>query len=151
MEAPQHHRVARMPHRPTLVLVAVLVLTALATPAHAADHPLEATDAACYDDATTTLEMVECAGESYERWDRELNLQYKRLMDVLPPEGQQALRESQRKWIAFRDAEFAFIDSAYSQRQGTIYRPLHMEARTAIVKARAQQLTVQSYLLDSAL
>lgn len=129
-------------------------LLLLAAPAHAhteADHALDASDAACYDGAVTTVDMVECAGESYERWDRELNLQYKRLMAVLSPEGQEALRESQRKWIAFRDAEFAFIDGAYRNRQGTMYRPMHIEARTAIVKARAKQLTMQSFLLEGEL
>ena len=129
-------------------LLLSLGLAALASPAHAADHPLEAADAACYDDAMTTVAMVECAGASFDRWDAELNRQYKRLMALLAPEEQQALRDSQRKWIAFRDAEFAFMAAAHSRMQGSMYQPLHVEARKELVKARALQLASQAAVLD---
>ncbi len=129
------------------ILASLLLLVA---PAHAADHPLEAADAACYDDAVTTLAMVECAAASYDRWDDELNRQYKRLTALLSPEEQQALRDAQRKWIAFRDAEFAFIAATHSRMQGSMYQPLHMEARKELVKARALQLASQVAVLDDA-
>ena len=123
-------------------------LAALANPVQAADHPLEAADAACYDEAMTTVAMVECAAASFDRWDDELNRQYKRLMALLSPDEQQALRDSQRKWIAFRDAEFAFIATTHSRMQGSMYQPLHMEARKELVKARALQLASQVAVLD---
>lgn len=134
-----------MPHLRPLILVGLLLA---AVPAHAADHPLEAADAACYEDAMTTMAMIECAGASYDRWDAELNRQYKRLMALLSPEEQQALRDAQRKWIAFRDAEFTLIDGLYGRMQGSMYRPMHVEARKELVKARALQLTSQAVLLD---
>lgn len=136
-----------MPHLRPLILAGLLFAAA---PAHAADHPLEAADAACYKSAMTTVDMVECASDSYARWDAELNRQYKRLMALLSPEEQQALRDAQRKWIAFRDAELALIDGLYGRMQGSMYRPMHVEARKELVKARALQLTSRADLLDEA-
>lgn len=42
-------------------------------------------------------------------WDKELNRAYKALMSNLSTEKQNQLRTSQRKWIEFRDAEFALL------------------------------------------
>jgi uncharacterized protein YecT (DUF1311 family) len=41
--------------------------------------------------------------------DEELNKAYRLLMSKLPRSQQQALRDSQRKWLAFRDVEVQFI------------------------------------------
>ena len=44
----------------------------------------------------------------YELWDRELNIQYRRLQGVLDEEGRKKLTESQRDWIKFRDSTIEF-------------------------------------------
>ena len=59
--------------------------------------------------AQTTLDYVE-AYAAYERFlDQELNNAYGQLMTHLDKALRQALRNSQRKWLEYRDAEFDFI------------------------------------------
>lgn len=74
--------------------------------------------------ATTMIQMTQCAQQRYEAADLELNATYKtcvatmRNMGDIPglriskaelPEAR--LRESQRKWLAYRDANCAFYRS----------------------------------------
>jgi hypothetical protein len=42
-------------------------------------------------------------------WDNELNRVYRVLLNKLSEEKQKQLRNSQRKWIEFRDAEFKLL------------------------------------------
>ena len=69
------------------------------------------------DDAMSNLEMRQCADAEYRAADKELNSVYQRALKFLretygPAEIKQAggqdpaadLRDAQRKWVAFRDA-----------------------------------------------
>lgn len=85
---------------------------------------------------------------SSDIWDRELNIYYKKLMNVLGKKEKQLLRTSQRTWIKERDQSIKFISSLldieYEGKSGTMY--LLMRAGDAdslkmpIVKHRALQL-----------
>lgn len=64
--------------------------------------------------AVTTFDLNECADLDYKAADRRLNEAYHQALARidklgLPPEGlrayRQALQDTQRKWIPFRDAE----------------------------------------------
>lgn len=52
-----------------------------------------------------TYAMVECSGAELDRQDARLNQAYKMVMDRLPRRRKTALRTSQRRWIAMRDAD----------------------------------------------
>ncbi|MFA7691644.1 MAG: DUF1311 domain-containing protein [Candidatus Hydrogenedentes bacterium] len=52
----------------------------------------------------TTLGMRIAAGESFEKADEELNAVYKELMASLDTAQQDAVRQAQRAWIAYKDA-----------------------------------------------
>jgi len=52
-----------------------------------------------------------CAANAYVRADTELNATYQRLLSQLDAEAQEKLRRAQRAWIAFRDADAAFVYS----------------------------------------
>ena len=59
--------------------------------------------------AQSQAEMNHQAAKDFEKADAELNSAYAALMAKLPDaEGKEKLKESQRAWIAFRDAEAAF-------------------------------------------
>ncbi len=47
-------------------------------------------------------------------WDKRLNQVYRKLMIKLSPKQRKLLRESQRKWLQYRDREFKFIESFYT-------------------------------------
>ena len=55
--------------------------------------------------AQTTVDMVTCSQQSYNRADAELNRVYKRLRATLDDQGKTLLRDAQRAWIKYRDAE----------------------------------------------
>lgn len=87
----------------TVATVAAVVLgTAVALPAAAADCSRARTQAA----------LDDCVGGDSARADDVLNLLYKQVMGRLDNDGKQGLRDAQRAWLKFRDAHCAFIGSA---------------------------------------
>ncbi len=58
--------------------------------------------------AQTTAEMKYEVAAAYEQADKAMNAAYQKLMGVLNDEGKKRLRETQRAWIAFRDAQAGF-------------------------------------------
>jgi uncharacterized protein YecT (DUF1311 family) len=101
---------------------------------------VEAADKACMDKASSTASMSECADTSYKRWDQELNRVYGALHGKLNAPAQAALKESQRQWLAYRDAENKTIGAVYHMMQGTMYVPMRASDAAEIVKARVKQL-----------
>ncbi|HEX2843245.1 lysozyme inhibitor LprI family protein [Hyphomicrobium sp.] len=88
-----------------LPLAACLSLSASAL----ADDPIDCTD------PSTTYEMNFCSDKSFNEADAKLNATYKKVLahiaasDLEPPydpaSWEKAMRESQRAWVAFRDAD----------------------------------------------
>lgn len=70
----------------------------------------------------STHGMVACIGAETEVWDGMLNADYARLMEMLDPAQQAALREAQRAWIASRDLDCAMphviVDGTMAQPWG---------------------------------
>lgn len=95
----------------TLVAAGLLVLAlANVAPARSEDDPpIDCTN------AMATHEMNACAEKDLEKADAELNAVYKKALAAIPEMAtdepydakswETALRESQRAWVAFRDAE----------------------------------------------
>lgn len=73
---------------------------------------LAATD--CLQTAQTQAEMTQCAGQKYKAADARLNQQYQALVSRLAerPDQKTQLVTTQRRWLAFRDAECRFTASA---------------------------------------
>ncbi len=122
-------------------LLAVMLLAgAFAGPALADDDQIDADLEACLDGEMSTQGMVECYGAAYEAWDAALNEAYATLMDTLSEEEATALRDAQRAWIRFRDAESAFLASLLTPDRGTIMRITVNAAMTDLVKQRTLAL-----------
>lgn len=66
------------------------------------------------DSAATQTELNQCTAQAYQAADDELNAVYQTLVSSLlgNPASLEKLREAQRAWIGFRDAECAFESSA---------------------------------------
>lgn len=92
----------------------------------------------------------------YEMWDRELNTYYQKLLRLLDDESKTQLRDSQRKWIAMRDASIEFnsglLDRKYTE-PGTMYHAMRAAdadaAITPLIKNRALSLKRWVDSLDS--
>lgn len=65
--------------------------------------------------AETTAGQQDCLTRAYDAWDRELNKAYGELMRRAGREEAGRLREAQRRWIAYRDGERAYLDLRYSR------------------------------------
>jgi uncharacterized protein YecT (DUF1311 family) len=87
--------------------------------------------------------MAACAYTAEEAWDARMNAAYRKLLDVLDADARDKQREAQRRWVAFRDAEFEAI-AARNGTGGTLDGVLIAGERLALVKRRALDLA-QSY------
>jgi hypothetical protein len=56
-------------------------------------------------EGSSTVGMVECTGDAIRACDKRLNEVYQQVMAGLDPKSQELLRASQRRWVAFREAE----------------------------------------------
>ena len=121
----------------------LLLLSLLSFPALAADpDPLDAALDACLakPEALSTPGMVECTDEAIQAWDKRLNEVYKRVMADLDPKSRELVRASQRRWVAFREAEHEAMGGPWRQDRGTIIRVLTVNADLSAIKERVQEL-----------
>jgi uncharacterized protein YecT (DUF1311 family) len=132
-------------------LAAGLLFSLALSPALAEDQggsdedPIDTALSQCLDapDGQSTQGMVECLGTAYDAWDKALNEAYKGLMDSLEPAQKDALKASQRQWIAYRDSEQKFLQTLVTPDAGTIMRVTTNQAMVDMVKARV--LLLRSY------
>jgi uncharacterized protein YecT (DUF1311 family) len=94
----------------------------------------------CIDNNPSTQGVIHCAGIAEEAWDKEMNQYYNLLMDVLKEDEKIKLKDSQLKWVAFRDSEFDFSGTMYYNLGGTMWLVANADKRVDIVKARALEL-----------
>ncbi|MEP7455941.1 lysozyme inhibitor LprI family protein [Phyllobacterium sp. SB3] len=88
----------------------------------------------------TTSGMVECTHNAYLAYDKQLNDVYKKALASVDKESADKIRESQRKWIAWRDAQRAADSGAWRADRGTL-ASLDIESfNVDAIKARVQQL-----------
>ena len=88
--------------------------------------------------AQSQAEMNRQAAKDFEKADADLNSTYAALMAKLPDaESKRKLKESQRAWIAFRDAEAAF--AADQVRAGSAAPVLRSASMTQTTEQRIRQ------------
>ncbi|CTQ33556.1 lysozyme inhibitor LprI family protein [Jannaschia rubra] len=112
------------------------------------------------DNGYTTMGMAECTNLETAEWDRLLNIEYRRLRDqweALDVEAagtsigagidrSDALRDAQRAWIAFRDADCA---ARYAQYQdGTIRTTIATGCHLSHTARRTLELAAMGRGLD---
>jgi uncharacterized protein YecT (DUF1311 family) len=114
---------------PALVLIAMVHCEAVAQQAHKKNP--------C-DNAQTQAEMDECSAREYRAADQKLNKLYADLSSKLEPERLAKLKETQRAWIKFRDADCEF--QAYLNKGGTIYPVVYNGCLTDNANNRIKQL-----------
>jgi uncharacterized protein YecT (DUF1311 family) len=105
--------------------------------------PIAARYSAVYDGcmrkAVSTLDMLECAGKETDRWDARLNRAYQSRMASLNDRQRRALKQAEKAWILFREADCAAyqdeewgtisrIDASQCFLRRTVERALELEA-----------------------
>lgn len=87
-------------------LPAIAVMT-LSAGAQAANDGYRTSYNACMDGVT--MNILDCMGSETEQQDARLNQNYKAAMQALTPAQQTQLREAQRLWIKFRNADCTLL------------------------------------------
>lgn len=120
--------------------------------------PLPANAQSRCDDEYDTAAIVSCLQLDFEAEDRRLNDRYRRLAammrasdvsaasDATPAIGEQRLREAQRAWIRFRDAECRL--TGHAMIGGSQAAILEAGCRTARTRERVGQLDNLLVLFD---
>lgn len=85
----------------------------------------------------STVEMVECLNAQRAHWDKELTITYQRLMKAAPPRQRTLLRDAERAWIKYRDANCAY----YAGGEGTIARINAAACLRDMTQKRAEELS----------
>ncbi|MDQ1196421.1 lysozyme inhibitor LprI family protein [Agrobacterium sp. SORGH_AS 787] len=99
-------------------------------------------------DPQTQMEMTQCAGEDYDKADKELNTQYRKLRAILVERdkaaddhskgAEEALIAAQSAWIVFRDANCDF--EGFQARAGTMEPQPVLSCLAAMSRARTNDL-----------
>src|SRR5215469_15192927 len=147
-----------------LCLLSALLLSAAALPASpivsGADEPKENAENSGAPDLTYPLDeflqrclaepnhgstagQVECTNQARQRWDDEMNQDYRQLAGHLGVKTQALLREAQRRWLHYRDADQVLIDAVYELTQGTMFAPMQAYSHLRLVRERS--LMLKSY------
>ena len=126
-----------------LILLGLLLGTAWGAPKV---HPIDGAYQKDLARDSSTAGTVEASNRAAAKWDRELNRVYKALMAQLGPEARQKLQASQRRWLAYRDAERtavgAMAGDLYEQNGGgTLWGMVAAVRSMEILRARALELT----------
>lgn len=89
--------------------------------------------------AQTQADMNAEARADFVQADAELNKTYEALLRKLPDaDGKEKLKQSQRAWLAFRDAEAAFAGD--QARGGSMAPTIRYETKTELTEQRIKQL-----------
>jgi uncharacterized protein YecT (DUF1311 family) len=123
-----------------LPILVALALVVAAPPLRAETAPAEGASEETCNDAKSTTEIVQCLATQTAIWDRRLNTAYQKLLASLPPRQRERLRNAQRLWVQFRDANCAYFASG----QGSITRIEAGQCMLRLTAARAQELEEQT-------
>ena len=98
----------------------------------------------------TQLEINQCAQQEFERSDQQLNVTYQALIKKMQhdPRYVERLREAQRQWIKYRDAELdaMFVCAEENVRicWGSMFDLLYSNAKSDLTRERTHRL--QGYI-----
>jgi len=112
------------------------------------EHPIDREVSALLERDPSTAGQVRAFEKGIELWDAELNRTYKVLSAKLGEDGRQKLKDAQRAWLAFRDAECRRTNQLYSDKEGTMFISMSAASRMELVKARALELAHSIEILE---
>ena len=105
---------------------------------HSASPRLSATNAQCMTQSEgVTAKMLDCMGAETQSQDQQLNAAYKKLIAGLVPARQQALKNTQRAWLKYRELNCGFYADPDG---GSMARIQANDCFLQMTAARAQEL-----------
>lgn len=108
------------------------------------EHLIEKALNDCLEKDSSTHGMIGCFDKATKAWDEELNRIYGKLKPLLSEAEQAQLKDAEKKWLAYRDAELKVLGAVYDKMDGTMYQPMRVNSAMNLTQDRAMQL--KSYL-----
>ena len=94
----------------------------------------------CLMNDTSYAVLADCSFKAYEKWDKELNKAYSKLIEKIKKEiDKEAMKHAQDAWRAYRDAEFNAFNFMFNK-PGNEMSIMREEGRIEIVRERTLQL-----------
>jgi len=128
------------------IAVALTIAVLAASNARAADASSQK-DPKCDPASYTQFDMDVCASQDFTKVDDALNALYRKMLPRYNPADQALLKDAERKWLAWRDAESAF-DTNLSK-GGSMHPMVESMCWTEKTKTRIKELEAQTKCADS--
>jgi uncharacterized protein YecT (DUF1311 family) len=94
----------------------------------------------CLRKDTSYTGVSNCSFEAYGKWNKEMTKTYNKLISKLKTEkNKAAMKQSQKAWLTYRDAEFNSYNYMFNQ-PGNKWDILRQQGRIEIVRERTLQL-----------
>jgi uncharacterized protein YecT (DUF1311 family) len=97
-------------------------------------------------DMSNQGDMNACTAREYKAIDAKLNASYKALMAKISPAGQASLRNAQRTWVAYRDAECTF--ETMGTADGSIHPTVYASCLEGLTVAQTKNLDMQLHCVE---
>ena len=98
---------------------------------------------------TSYANVSACSFAAYSKWDKEMNKTFNKFIGKLKKDKDKAaMKQSQKAWLAYRDAEFSSYNFMFD-RPGNRWSVLRQEGRIEIVRERTLQLRAYLEALDT--
>lgn len=118
-----------------IIALAICATVPIATPA-TAQH-MNALEGPCAD-VTVTSDLTACLGVAYRQANLELNAVYKKTMIYTDKRDHGLLRDTQDKWVAYRDTACEAEAAAYREHSGK--EPARLACLVALTRAQTSFL-----------
>lgn len=122
------------------VTISLSLLLCASASAEELKQNIDSTLQKCKMDAVSTIDSQNCYIKATTAWDTELGNQYKLLMKDQPENVRNALRDSQRQWIKYRDQYNKGIEVFYQKEEGTIWSLIAAQNKMNIIRDKTLDL-----------
>lgn len=149
MALPMHNRPTRQSRHPAtlgvrqVVRALALSLAAALLPSAAwAADPIDTALEQCLKTprGETTAGMTECTHTAYQAYDRQMNTLYQAVLRTADPASREAIRNAQRAWLAYRNAQKAADNAPWRADRGSMASPDIEGLNVEAIRARIAEL-----------
>lgn len=122
-----------------------LIMTVLVAPIAAAQQkvdPIEARMETCLGTPAgqTTSGMTDCSHQAYLAYDKRMNDVYQRVMHSVDPQSRVLIRNAQRQWLAYRDAQRQADNAPWQADRGSMVSADIEALNVDAIRARIDEL-----------
>lgn len=127
--------------RTAVLLIPVVLAMPLASAQKRVD-PIEAQLEVCLaaPAGQTTEGMTDCSHQAYLAYDKRMNEVYQRVMRNVDPQSRVLIRNAQRQWLAYRDAQRKADIGPWQADRGSMVSPDIEALNVDAIRARIDEL-----------